>query len=105
MTKFAFIYRGGNPPKTPEEGQQHMSKWRAWSSGLGDALIYPGMPFSNGVTVSADGAQQGSGEPPLSGVSVVEADTLEAAQEMAKTCPHLNLGGDIVVAEGMDLEM
>ncbi len=105
MAKFAFIYRGGNPPKTHEEGQEHMAKWRAWSAGLGDAMVYPGMPFSGAVTVSADGEEPGSGAVPLTGISVVEANSAEAAQAMARSCPHLNLGGDIVVAEGMDLEM
>ena len=105
MPKFAFIYRRSNPPKTPENGQAHMTKWRAWSSGLGSALVYPGMPFSDAATVSAPGITEGSGEIPLSGVSVVEADSFEAAKQMAKACPHLDLGGDIIVAQGMDMEM
>ncbi len=105
MPKFAFIYRGGTPPKSPEEGKDHMTKWRAWSAGLGEAMTYPGMPFSGAVTVSSNGIAEGSGEIPMNGVSVVEADSLEAAQEMAKSCPHLDLGGEIVVATGMDMEM
>lgn len=105
MTKFAFIYRGGAPFKTPEEGQAHMAKWRAWAEGLGAAYIYPGMPFSGAVTVSAEGIEDGSGPIPLAGVSVVEAESAEAAQAMARSCPHLDIGGDIVVAEGMDMEM
>lgn len=105
MAKFAFIYRGGNSPSTPEEGQSHMVNWKNWSAGLGAAMIYPGMPFKMAVTVDANGTTDGSGDIPMSGVSVVEADSLEAAQEMAKSCPHLNLGGDIVVAEGLDMEM
>lgn len=105
MAKYAFIYRGGRPPGSPEEGQAHMSAWRAWAASLGEAYVYPGMPFSNAVTVSATGTSEGSGDIPLAGVSVVEAESLDAAREMAATCPHLTLGGDIVVAEGMDLEM
>ncbi len=105
MTKFAFIYRGGGPFSSPEEGKAHMAKWRAWADSLGDAYVYPGMPFSGAVTVSAAGTSDGSGTPALSGVSVVEAESLEAAQEMARACPHLDIGGEIVVAQGMDLEM
>lgn len=105
MPKFALIYRGGNPPSSPEEGQAHMTNWRAWSAGLGVAMTYPGMPFSAAVTVSSSGVADGSGDIPMSGISVVEAEDLEAAQAMAKSCPHLNLGGDIVVAQGMDMEM
>lgn len=105
MTKFALIYRGGHPPKTPQDGQTHMARWRAWSAGLGEAMIYPGMPFSGAVTVSAKGSEPGSGTVPLSGISIVEAESAEAAQAMARSCPHLDLGGDIVVAEGMNVEM
>jgi hypothetical protein len=105
MPKFALIYRGGNPPSSPEEGQAHMTNWRAWSAGLGAAMTYPGMPFSAALTVSSNSVADGSGDIPMSGISVVEAEDLEAAQAMAKSCPHLNLGGDIVVAQGMDMEM
>ncbi len=105
MTKFAFIYRGGRPPATPEEGRAHMQKWRAWSGGLGAAMVCPGMPFAEAVTVAADGETEGSGAIPLSGVSIVEAEDLAAAQAMARACPHLDLGGDIVVARGLDMEM
>lgn len=105
MPKFAFIYRGGQPPASPEEGKAHMTKWRAWSAGLGEAMSYPGMPFSGAVTVATGSITEGSGDIPMNGVSIVEADNLEAAQDMAKSCPHLDLGGDIVVAQGMDMEM
>lgn len=102
MPKFVFIYRGGN---RPEDGAAHMKKWRAWSAGLGDAKIYPGMPFASTVTVSATGVSEGSGEMPMAGVTVIEADSIEIAKEHAKACPHLDLGGEIVVAEGLDMEM
>lgn len=105
MPRFAFIYRGGEPFDTPEAGRRHMAAWRAWRDGLGDAYVYPGMPFAAAVTVSAGGVAEGSGPVRLSGVSVVEADSLEAAQRMAQACPHLGIGGDIVVAQGIDMEM
>ncbi len=105
MTKFAFIYRDANPPATPEEGKAHMEKWRAWAEGLGEAYIYPGMPFLAATIVSTSGVSEYGGGARLNGVSIIEADSPEAAQQMAQGCPHLNLGGDIVVAEGMDLEM
>lgn len=105
MTKFALIYTGGKPPSSKEEGMAHMQRWQAWAKGLGDAYIYPGMPFSSASTVSSDGTRPGSDGPRLSGISIVEADTLADAQAMASACPHLDLGGEIIVAEGMDLPM
>lgn len=105
MPKFAFIYRGGNAPKSQEEGAVYMTKWRAWRDGLGDAYVYPGMPFSSTFTVRADGVTDGSDGIPMTGVSVIEAENRQVAEAIARACPHLDLGGDIVVAEGMDMEM
>ncbi len=51
------------------------------------------MPFVRSVTVSATGETEGSGDVPVTGVTVIEA------------CPHLDLGAEIVVAEGMDMPM
>ena len=102
MPKFAFIYLGGN---RPEDGAAHMEKWRAWSTGMGDANVYPGMPFAGSVIVSGAGIVDGSGDVPMTGVTVIEADDLEAAIEHAKACPHLELDGQIVVAQGVDMEM
>ncbi|MEP1422899.1 MAG: hypothetical protein ABJK59_14115 [Erythrobacter sp.] len=105
MPRFAFIYRDAQPPKTPEEGQQHMIAWREWSAGLGDAMIEPGMPFSQAVTASKDGVTRVGDEGTFNGISIIEAATCEEAGAMAMACPHLNLGGNIIVAEGMDMEM
>ncbi len=105
MPRFAFIYRGGAPFETPEDGKRHMANWRAWRDGLGAAFVYPGMPFATTVTVSSKGIAEGGGQVPLCGISVVEAESLEAAQDMARACPHLGIGGDIVVAEGIEMEM
>lgn len=105
MPKFGFIYRGGKQFQSPQEGQAHMVKWKAWAQSLGSAYVYPGMPFSSTQTISSDGVIEGSGEIPMTGISVVEAKTMDDALNMAKGCPHLDIGGDIVVGEGIDMEM
>ncbi len=105
MPKFVFAYHGGNQFKTREEGAVHMAKWKAWSAGLGDAVVDPGMPFSGSKTVSADGVADDGGANPLSGITIVQAETMEEAVEMAKPCPHIDIGGTIEVAQAMDMEM
>ena len=35
----------------------------------------------------------------MSGYTIVEADSLDAALEMAKTCPFLAIGGSLEVSE------
>lgn len=105
MPKFIFAYHGGHQFKSKEEGMAHMAKWQAWSAGLGDAVIDPGMPVGPSKTVSADGVSDDGGSNPLSGISIIQADTMEDALEMAKPCPHVEIGGTIEVAQAMDMEM
>jgi hypothetical protein len=63
------------------------------------------MPVGASKTVSSDGLADGGGSNPLSGITILQADTIEAACEMAKACPHVNIGGTIEVAQAMDMEM
>lgn len=105
MPKFVLIYRNASPPSTPEEGQHHMAAWQEWSASLGSAQIDPGMPFGQTVAISKAGENVDIGPNVLNGVSVIEAEDCHAARAMAASCPHLNLGGDIVIAEGIELPM
>lgn len=99
MPTFVLAYHGGARPKTPAEGQAHQTRWRAWVAGLGDAMPEPELPLGASKTVSASGVADGGGVNPLLGISKVQAADLDAALQMAKDCPHLDLGGTIEVAE------
>lgn len=103
MSKYVLAYHGGKRFETREEGQAHMKKWNAWNDGLGKAVINPGMYFGMSKTVSQDGVEDGGGSNPLSGITILEADDMEAALEMAKACPHVDIGGIIEVAEIMQM--
>ncbi|PCI46253.1 MAG: hypothetical protein COB49_08775 [Alphaproteobacteria bacterium] len=105
MKKFIFAYHGGHQFETQEEGAAHMVKWQAWSTGLGDAVVDPGMPVAQSKTVSADGVTDDGGPNPLSGITILQAETMEEVLEMAKACPHIDIGGTIEVAEAMDMKM
>ena len=104
MNNYVFVYRGGKQFKSPEEGAKHMAKWGAWVGGLGDASVNRGTPFKKSKIVSSGGISD-SGPDPLTGYSIVKAASLDGALEMAKACPHLDIGGSIVVAEVMEMEM
>ena len=101
MPKFVLAYHGGKQFETKEEGAAHMAKWNAWNSGLGDAVVDPGMYFGPSKTVSADGVADDGGANSLSGISVLQADTMEEVLEMVKKCPHVDIGGTIEVAQVM----
>ncbi len=92
MPNYIIAYHGGKKPESPEEGAKHMAKWKAWLGGLGDAVVNPGTPLGMSKTVSADGVSDGGGPNALTGFSVVKADSMDAALEMAKGCPFLDIG-------------
>lgn len=98
MSNYVFAYHVGKMPKSPEEGAKYMAKWKAWVCGLGHVVVNPGIPLGNSKTVSSSGVSDDDGSNPLSGFSIVKADSMDAALEMAKRCPHLELG-TIDVAE------
>ncbi len=104
MPNYIIAYHGGNKPESPEEGAKHMAKWKAWVEGLGDAAVNPGTPLGKSKTVSSSGISDDGGPDPMSGFSIVKADSMDASLEMAKGCPHLELGGTLEVAEVMKMK-
>ena len=98
MPNYMFAYHGGKKPDTPEAGAQMMADWKAWVEGLGDAAVNPGTPLGMSKTVSATGVSDDGGSNPLTGFSVVSADSMEAALDIAKACPFVS-HGSIEVAE------
>jgi hypothetical protein len=80
-----------------------MANWKAWVGGLGDAVVNPGTYLGLSKTVSSGGVSDDGGSNPLLGFTIVKADSMDAALEMAKACPHLGLGGTLEVAEVMEM--
>ena len=100
MPKFMLAYSGGAQPEgmTEEEIGAVMGKWQAWMGGLGEALVDGGNPF--GESKSTTDGDAGSG---LSGYSLLNADNLDAAVEMAKGCPIHDAGGSVMVYETLEM--
>ena len=104
MPDYIIAYHGGKKPESPEAGAKHMAKWKAWLDGLGDAVVNPGTPLGKSKTVSSSGVSDDGGPNPLSGFSMVKADSMDTALEMAKACPFLDTGGTLEVAEVMQMK-
>lgn len=92
IPKLISIYRSGEAFETPEDGKAHMIKWRAWTATLVSSYVYPGMPFSTVKTIDRDGIPGGSGAVSVTGISVIEAETMEDVLAMVRNCPHLEIG-------------
>jgi hypothetical protein len=102
MPDYILAYHGGKKPESPEEGAKLMAKWQAWIADLGDTMVNPGTPLGKSKTVSAGGVADDGGSNPIMGYSVVQADGIDAAVEIAKGCPFLEMG-TIEVAEMMEM--
>jgi hypothetical protein len=103
MPDFIFAYHmTKKPPESPEEGAALMARWQAWVADNSDALTNPGNPVGMSKTVSSEGTADDGGSNPLCGYSVVTAASIDAATEIAKSCPHLEIG-TIEVAEIMEM--
>jgi hypothetical protein len=77
-----------------------MAKWKEWLSSLGEAVVNPGTPLGPSRIVSTGGVSIAEGSTRLTGFSIVKADSIEAALEMARSCPFLDVG-TLEVAEMM----
>lgn len=104
MPQYVFAYHGGGQPDTPEEGAKAMAAWQAWFGGMADAVVQPGNPVGMSRTVAASGVSDDGGSNPLSGYTVVQAASMDAACDMAKGCPIVTDGtGSVEVAEIMEM--
>lgn len=97
MSKFVFIYHApmtpaeATPP-TPEQMDAVMGAWMAWAGKVGERMVDFGTPLAGGVRVGSDGATAPS-EREVVGYTIIEADSMDAALELAQAHPHLNMPG------------
>lgn len=103
MSQYMITYLGGEHPSSPEEGQKHFAKYMEWLSDLGDAAVSPANPLKDTTTVNPDGSVTSGSTTTMSGFTVVEADSLDDALAMAKTCPFLDIGGSLEVSELVEM--
>lgn len=103
MPQYVIVYLGGDQPSSPEQGKLHMSKYMDWLSSLGDSAVSPANPLKNTRTVNSDGIVTTGGTTSMSGFTIIEADSIEAALVIAKQCPFLEIGGSLEVSELMQM--
>jgi hypothetical protein len=99
MNQYIIVYLGGNQPSSPEEGKKHFAKYQEWLGSLGDAAVNPMVPFKDSHTVTPDGAVAKGSTVGMSGHTIVQVESIEQAVEIAKSCPFLDIGGSLEVAQ------
>ena len=103
MSTYVFIYYGEPKCESLEDGTKYMERYKAWKGSLGDAWVNPGTPLKKAKTVSSNGVSDDDRSNRLTGFSIVKADSIDTALEMAKKCPHLE-HGTLDVAEVMEMK-
>lgn len=99
MPQFVLCYFAGDTPTTKEEGQKHYAQYQKWLSDLGTAVISPANPFKNTHTLNPNGSITAKSNSTMSGYTILEADSMEKAIEMARSCPFLNINGTLEISE------
>ncbi|HEY7831182.1 MAG TPA: YciI family protein [Solirubrobacteraceae bacterium] len=97
MANYVLAYKGGSMAATEAEREAAMAAWGSWFGTLGQAVVDAGNPFGASTSVGANGSSGSQGN--LTGYSVLAADDLAAAAELAKGCPVLANGGSVEVYE------
>jgi hypothetical protein len=81
---------------TEEEAGEVMAKWGAWIERVGPALSDIGTPFGPGTSLVDDGTTGTAIS--LTGYSIVEADDVDGALQLADGHPYLSEGkGDYAI--------
>lgn len=104
MGKYVFVYyNGGDAGDLPME--EVKAAWMAWFEKLGDKLIDGGNPFNDGGKAVEKSGVTTIENFPATGYSIVKAETIDEAAEMAKGCPVLehSASGAVRVYEALPM--
>ncbi|HXS57479.1 MAG TPA: YciI family protein [Hanamia sp.] len=108
MKDFLFVFRDNGMPSnvSPDEMQAMTKRWMDWIGGiaaqnkLGDRgnRLFPSGKVVKPGNIITDGPYSEIKES-IGGYSIVKANSLEEATELAKGCPGLTTGGSVEVRE------
>ena len=113
MTKYMYLFRGGETARTelsPEQMQEHMEIWKNWMGGLAsNGTLVDGLPLSGeGKQLSGRGevitdGPYAEGKEVVGGYLIVNAETIDQATDIAKGCPIFEHDGHVEVREIMNM--
>jgi hypothetical protein len=102
MANYLFAYSGGKGVAADEaERNAQMAMWGQWFAELGSAVVDGGAAMGTAKTVGPGGLVSDGGSRGVTGYSIVSADSLDSAVELAKGCPVLGIGGAVDVYEAI----
>jgi hypothetical protein len=99
MGKFVYVYYGGD-----SETGGTAEEWGAWFGQLGDKLVDGGNQFGQGAQAVNHEGVMAVEQMPATGYSIVTAETMVDATDMAKSCPLTNSkNGAVCVYEALPM--
>ena len=111
MSEFVYLYRGGRRAESPAEGEKQMQRWIAWFQDLAEKghIKDRGQPLEgDGKVVRGKNGAITDGPYPESkdivgGFSLIEANDLNQAAQLAGGCPIFDSGGLVEVRPVMEM--
>ncbi len=103
MKNYVLIYynNGTQEGVSPEESK---AAWGAWFGSIGDKMVDAGNPFNSGAKVVEKSGISTIKKWPATGYTIVKANTIEEASDLAKNCPVLDEpDGAVRVYEAMPM--
>jgi len=99
MKKFIYVYYAG-----PDTDAGDNAAWEAWFGQLGKTLVDPGNPFVEGGKAVHEGGVMDVKEMPVTGYSIINAESMDEAVELAKGSPLTkNNNGAVCVYEAIPM--
>jgi hypothetical protein len=99
MGKYVYIYYVG---KGSDGGSAEA--WGKWFGELGDKLMDAGNPFNDGGQAVHAGGVMPVQDKPATGYSIIKAESMDEATEIAKGCPLMSdKDGAVCVFEALPM--
>ncbi len=105
MPNYMISYLGSPKPMSPQEGQQHMAEYKQWMASLGESLLSPANPLKNTHVINSAGALSAGSATTMSGYSLIQAESYDAALLVVRDCPYLKVGGSLELSEIVEMSM
>ncbi len=99
MPNYLITYFGGNHPANPDDAKKHFAEYQQWLASLADAVVSPANPLKAAHTIRPDATTTPGSATAMSGYTIIQADSIQAAIKLAKSCPFLRIDGTLEVAE------
>jgi len=100
MGKYVYVYYAGEEDTDAGDNEAYGK----WFGALGEKLVDAGNPLGGGGKAVSQGGVMDIQDKPVIGYSIINADSMDEATELAKDCPLVvSKGGAVCVYEALSM--